>query len=71
VERLLLKAASDDGGGVQNFQLYIQWLCAVTIATGYGLDNWVVGDRVPVLSSKLIPPYCPDGLWGPSFLLSN
>jgi hypothetical protein len=44
---------------------------AVGIATGYGLDDWAVGVRVPVGSRMLTSPCCPDRLWGPPNLLYN
>jgi hypothetical protein len=44
---------------------------SVGIATGYGLDDRVVGVRVPVGSRILSSPRCPDRLWGPPNLLSN
>jgi hypothetical protein len=42
---------------------------AVGIATGYGLDDWEVGVRVPV--RIITSPYRPDRLWGPPNLLYN
>jgi hypothetical protein len=44
---------------------------AVGIATGYGLDDWGVGVRVPVRLRIFSPPNCPDRLWSPPNLLSN
>jgi hypothetical protein len=41
------------------------------IATGYGLDDWEVGVRVPVGSRIFTSPCCPDRLWGPLNLLYN
>jgi hypothetical protein len=41
------------------------------IATGYGLDDKVVGVRVPVGARILISPCRPDRLWGPPSFLSN
>jgi hypothetical protein len=38
---------------------------AVGIATGYGLDDWEVGFRVPVGSRIFTSLCCPDRLWGP------
>jgi hypothetical protein len=40
-------------------------------ATGYGLDDRGVGDRVPVGSRIFYSPRRPDRLWGPPSLLSN
>jgi hypothetical protein len=44
---------------------------AVSIATGYGLDDRVVEVRVPVGSRIFSSPRRPDRLWGPPNLLSN
>jgi hypothetical protein len=44
---------------------------AVGIVTGYGLDGWGVGVRVPLGSRIFISPYRPDRFWGPPNLLSN
>jgi hypothetical protein len=44
---------------------------AVGIATGYGLDDWEVGVRVPVGSRIITSPCRPDMLWGPPNLLYN
>jgi hypothetical protein len=44
---------------------------AVGIATGYGMDDWEVGVRVPVGSSMFSSPRRPDRLWGPPNLLSD
>jgi hypothetical protein len=41
------------------------------IATGYGLDDRVVGVRVPVWARIFSSPRRPDRLWGPPSLLSN
>jgi hypothetical protein len=43
----------------------------VGIATGYGLDDRVVGVRVPVGSRIFSSSRRPDRLWGPPTLLSN
>jgi hypothetical protein len=43
----------------------------VGIATGYGLDDGVVGVRIPVGSRIFSSPLRQDQLWGPSSLLSN
>jgi hypothetical protein len=43
----------------------------VGIATGYGLDDRRVGVRVPEGSRIFCSPRRPDGLWGPSNLLSD
>jgi hypothetical protein len=43
----------------------------VGITTGYGLDDWGVGVRVPVGSRIFSSPRLPDRLWGPPNLLSN
>jgi hypothetical protein len=43
----------------------------VGIATGYGLEDWGVGVRVPVGSRIFFSSCLPDGLWGPPSLLSN
>jgi hypothetical protein len=44
---------------------------AVGISTGYGLDDWEVGVRVPVGSRIFTSPCCPDRLWGPPNFLYN
>jgi hypothetical protein len=44
---------------------------AVGVATGYGLDDWGVGVRLPVRSRIFTFLFSPDRLWGPSCLLSN
>jgi hypothetical protein len=44
---------------------------AACIATGYGLDEWEVGVRVPVGSRIFTSPCCPGRLWGPPNLLYN
>jgi hypothetical protein len=44
---------------------------AVGIATGYGLDDWEVGVRVPVGYRIITSPCRPDRLWGPPNLLYN
>jgi hypothetical protein len=44
---------------------------AVGITTGYGLDDWEVGVRVPVGSRIITSPCRPDWLWGPPNLLYN
>jgi hypothetical protein len=44
---------------------------AVSITTGYGLDNQGVGVRVPVGARIFTSPYCTDRLWGPSSFPSN
>jgi hypothetical protein len=43
----------------------------VGIATGYGLDDQMVGVRVPVGSRIFCSPRRPDRLWGPPSLLSS
>jgi hypothetical protein len=43
----------------------------VGIATGYGLDDREVGDRVPVGSRIFSSPRRPDRLWVPPSILSN
>jgi hypothetical protein len=43
----------------------------VGIATGYGLDDWGVGVRIPVGLRHFFSPRRPDRLWGPHNLLSN
>jgi hypothetical protein len=52
-----------------------QWmeflLRSVTVTTGYGLDDWEVGVRVPVGSRIFTSPCCPGRLWGPPNLLYN
>jgi hypothetical protein len=45
--------------------------CVVGIATGYGLDEWGAGVRVPVWSRIFTSPYSPGRLCGPPNLLSN
>jgi hypothetical protein len=47
-----------------------QHVGVVCIATGYGLDNWGVGVRVPVGARIFTSPCRPDWLWGPLNLLS-
>jgi hypothetical protein len=47
------------------------WDSVVGIATGYRMDNRVVGVRVPVGSIIFSSPRRPDLLWGPPSLLSN
>jgi hypothetical protein len=47
------------------------WVSIVGITTAYGLDDWVVGVRVPVGSRIFSSPRRPDRLWGPHNLLSN
>jgi hypothetical protein len=42
---------------------------AMGIATGYRLDDWGVGVRVPVEPRIFTSPYYPDRLWGPDNLL--
>jgi hypothetical protein len=44
---------------------------AVSIATGYGLDDQWVGVRVPMGARIFSSPYRPDRLWNPPSLLSN
>jgi hypothetical protein len=44
---------------------------AVGTATGYVLDDWGVGFRVPVGSRILASPCRPDRLWGPPNFLYN
>jgi hypothetical protein len=44
---------------------------AVGIATGYGLDDWGIGVRVPVGSRIFSSPCSPDCFWGPPNFLSN
>jgi hypothetical protein len=46
-------------------------MCVVGIATGHGLDDLVVGVRVPVGSKIFSFPRTPDRLWSPLSLLSN
>jgi hypothetical protein len=43
----------------------------VRTATGYEMDNRVVGVRVPVGSKMFSSPCRPDRLWGPPNLLAN
>jgi hypothetical protein len=43
----------------------------VGIATGYGLDDWRVGIRVPVGSRIFCSRRRPDRLWGPHNVLCN
>jgi hypothetical protein len=47
------------------------WDSSVGIATGYGLDDRVVGVRVPVRARIFFSPSRPDRFWGPPNLLSN
>jgi hypothetical protein len=44
---------------------------SVGIATGYGLDDRGVGDRVPAESRISSSSRRPDRLWGPPSLLYN
>jgi hypothetical protein len=56
------------------FSLYVCMVSrdsAVGKATGYGLDDWEVGVRVPVGSIIITSPYRPDRLWVPPNLLYN
>jgi hypothetical protein len=57
------------------FDIYYLWNrsrgSAVGIATGYGLDDWGVGVRVPVGSRISTSPNRPDRLCGSPNLLSN
>jgi hypothetical protein len=50
---------------------YLSRDSAVSIATGYWLDDREVGARVPVGTRIFASPYRPDRLWGPPSLLSN
>jgi hypothetical protein len=52
-------------------QLIVSRDSAVAIATGYGLDEWEVGVRVPVGSRIFTSPRRPDRPWGPPNLLYN
>jgi hypothetical protein len=49
---------------------YRKWDSVVGILTGYGLEDRVVGVRVPGGSRIFSSPNCPDRLWGPPNLLS-
>jgi hypothetical protein len=57
--------------------VHIRYICvrtvylSVGIATGYWLDDWEVGVRVPVGSRILTSPCFPYRLWGPPNLLYN
>jgi hypothetical protein len=42
---------------------------AVSIVTGYGMNDGRVGFRVPTVSRIFTTPYHPDWLWGPPNLL--
>jgi hypothetical protein len=55
----------------QTTRLYKSRDSAVGIATGYGLDGWGVGVRVPVGARMVTSPCRPDRLWVPLRLLSN
>jgi hypothetical protein len=44
---------------------------AVSIATGYRLDNLQVGVRVQIGSRIVTSPYRPDRLWGPPNLFNR
>jgi hypothetical protein len=48
-----------------------RWDSAIGIATGYGLDDWEVGVRVPAGSRIFTSPCCPDRLWVPASLISS
>jgi hypothetical protein len=43
----------------------------VGLATGYGLDDWGIGVRVPAGQRIFSSPRRPDGLWGRPSLLCN
>jgi hypothetical protein len=43
----------------------------VCIATGYGMDDWRIGVRMPVGSRIISSPCRPPRLWCPHSLLSN
>jgi hypothetical protein len=61
----------DDDDNKNNNNKNINSDRAVSIATGYGLDDRGVGVRVPVGSRIFTPPARPDRLCGPPSLLSN
>jgi hypothetical protein len=54
-----------------NPDLNFTYHCVVGIATGYWLDNWEVGVRVPLGLKIFSSPCHPDWLWGPPTLLSK
>jgi hypothetical protein len=60
-----------NGGFITPLLLYRSQSSVVGIATGYGLDDWGAGVRVPVGSRIFSTSRRPDRLWGPPNLLSN
>jgi hypothetical protein len=52
-------------------QLHYCSVSVVRIATGYGLDNWGIGVRIPVGSRIFSSPRHPDRLWNLPNLPSN
>jgi hypothetical protein len=54
-----------------NYQTDYYMALSVGIATGYGLDEWEIGVRVPVDSRIFTFPCRPDLLWGPPNVLPN
>jgi hypothetical protein len=50
---------------------YRSWDSAVSIATGYVMEDRGIGVRVPVVSRIFSSPYRPDRFWGPPNLLPN
>jgi hypothetical protein len=71
--RAMNTAAVSDNSRLNTGATYVHMSrdSAVGIATGYGLDDWEVGFRVPVGSGIFTSPCRPDRLWGPPNLLYN
>jgi hypothetical protein len=67
----LLASSSHRNTKCTNTMMCVSRDSAVGIATGYGLDDWEVGVRVPVGSRIFTSSCCPDWLWGPPNLLYN
>jgi hypothetical protein len=61
--------------GENNIKIYLKEINsrggAVGLASGYGLDDRLVGVRVTAGSRSFASPYRPDRLWVPPSFLSN